>query len=221
MTEYAPTMAARFEDLDRQRSSAGRADADSAPGSWRFEVARDWLASGGSVLVFGQKGTGKSTLLSGVVAAAGPPRILRCSPVEADAERPLSGLAELLSTVTATELALVPQPQQRLLKSVVLRGTDAAAEARPAVVRLAALELLRALARKGPVVLVIDDLHRLDHATTDLLRFVADRVDGLPIWVAAAEQVPYDCRPTGRPMCPAPLLMIGLEPNPQAGRHGR
>jgi hypothetical protein len=180
--------------------------------SGRFEIARDWLIAGGSVLIYGQARAGKSTLLDSVVAAAQPPRILRCTPPRAGSDLPFFGLADLLSGLSEAELGLLPPAQQRILTSVLRRVATPSGDASPVAVPLAALRTLRILAEATPVLLVVDDLQWLDHATAEVLRFVASRVVDLPIWLAAAERSPRDRPPVGRALCPAPLLMVGMDP---------
>jgi AAA ATPase-like protein len=220
MTHYAPEMATRLGAADGARRTDATARAGIAD-TGRFEIARDWLDSGGSVLFFGQARTGKSTLLDGVVGVTRKPRTLRCTPTDAGADIPFFGLADLLSSITGAELSLLPGTQRRVLISVVRRTTGTDRLATPEAVRLATLTMFRVLADAGPVLLVIDDLHRLDQATADFLRFVAKRLEGVPIFVAAAERVPKGCPPMGRSLCPAPLLMIGMDAYGAGDANGR
>jgi hypothetical protein len=233
MTHYGPDMVTRTSDgARRSKRAVGNARHLWVADTGRFEIAREWVASGGSVLFFGQAETGKSTLLDAVVATARGQRALRCTPPEAGADIAFFGLADLLSSITDAELNLVPGTQRRVLTSVVRRRVDLDPVATPEAIRLATLTMFRVLADVGQVLLVIDDLQRLDQATADLLRFVANRLEGVPIFVVAAERVPEGCQPLGRSLCPAPLLMVGLDatapaasasPAKKAGfrRHGR
>jgi hypothetical protein len=212
MTHYGPDMVARTSEGARwEQRPAGALRHRSAPDTGRFEIAREWIASGGSVLFFGRAGTGKSTLLDALVATARGQRTLRCTPPEGGEDIAFFGLADLLSSITDAELNLLAGTQRRVLTSVVRRRVEIDPVAAPEAIRLATMTMFRVLADAGQVLLVIDDLHRLDQASADLLRFVANRLEGVPIFVVAAERVPDGCQPLGRPLCPAPLLMVGLD----------
>jgi predicted ATPase len=130
------------------------------------------------------------------------------SDVADNADRPFAALASLLSSVTAAELDAVPPGRRRLLAAVIHGDAEPITMAG---VRLAVLNLVRVLAHTGPVLLSVDDLHRLDAASADVLRFVAQRVADLPIVMAAAELVSLDGVPARRPLCPPPLLVVGLD----------
>jgi MoxR-like ATPase len=191
-------------------SSAGEADDRSLVGRrHRLQTAREWLLSGGSVLFFGPVGVGKSAAVDLVTAAAVQSRVLRCSPtLDDDAGRPFGALADLLSSITMGELDAVPAPRRTVLASVVAGDLDAVA---PAAIRLAVLNLFRVLARSRPLLLIVDDLHLVDEASADVLRFVAQRVEDLPVQMAAAERVAPDGLPLRRGLCPPPLLVVRLD----------
>jgi DNA-binding NarL/FixJ family response regulator len=126
--------------------------------------------SGGSLLITGEPGAGKSALLScldGHLVAG----------VEAEQDLPYSGLHQVLHPFL--DLSTLPGARRSALE-VVLGLSDGPA---PPVhlVGLAALELLSAA---RPVVLV-DDAHWLDQASQDVLGFVARRLTGAALVLAA------------------------------------
>ncbi|SFR29546.1 AAA ATPase domain-containing protein [Lentzea waywayandensis] len=125
---------------------------------------------GGSLLIVGELGVGKSALLScldGHLVAG----------VEAEQDLPYAGLHQVLHPFLA--LSTLPGARRGALE-VVLGLSDGPA---PPVhlVGLAALELLSAA---RPVVLV-DDAHWLDQASQDVLGFVARRLTGAALVLAA------------------------------------
>src|SRR5262249_17586461 len=71
-------------------------------------------------------------------------------------------------------------------------------------VRLAVLELVRALAADRPVWLVLDDVQWVDQPSAGVLRFVARRLEGVGARVLAAERVPDGGAPTALDLCPPP-----------------
>jgi hypothetical protein len=190
-------------------SSAGESDDHSLVGRrHRLQTAREWLLSGGSVLFFGPVGVGKSAAVDLVTAAAIQSRTLRCSPRLDTAGRPFGALADLLSSITVAELDAVPDARRSVLAAAMSWDLDSVT---PAAVRLAVLNLFRVLARSCPLLLIIDDLQWVDEASADVLRFVAPRVEDLPVQMAAAERVAPDGLPLRRGLCPPPLLVVRLD----------
>jgi tetratricopeptide (TPR) repeat protein len=168
---------------------------------------------GGTVVVQGPAGIGKTSLLDAARAAA-PERGLavaaaRGSELEtayawgvarqlleprlrgmagAALERALDGAAALAAPVLLPERA------------------DGAAPADPAFGALHGLYWLVAnLAAERPQLLVVDDLHWADEASARFLAFLANRIDALPVLLLAAQ------RPGGA-AAPAPSAL--LEPRP-------
>jgi hypothetical protein len=190
-------------------SSAGEADDHSLVGRrHRLQTAREWLLSGGSVLFFGPVGVGKSAAVDLVTAAAVHSRVLRCTPTLDGAGRSFGALSDLLSSITVGELDAVPAPRRTVLVSAMAGDLESIP---PAAVRLAVLNLFRVLARSRPLLLIVDDLHLIDEASADVLRFVAPRVEDLPVQMAAAERVAPDGLPLRRGLCPPPLLVVRLD----------
>jgi AAA ATPase domain len=199
----------------------------------RLDTGCQWLRAGGSVLFFGPDGSGKSIALEVLAAAVPGFAVLRCAPPRtaarawrcaragvphAKAGAPYSALAELLSSMADPEWAAVSKLRCRLLASVTdqeLGTTDtgsAARRNRPQAVHRATLGLLRAMAEIRPVLLLVDDLDCLDEASADVLRFVAHRVEDLPILMAAAMGLPdADSPPMSWGLCPSPLLLVRLD----------
>jgi hypothetical protein len=233
VTEYAPLTATRSGLLRHDRPST-----DAGGGGHRLDTAREWLQSGGSVLLFGPVGVGKSAALDALAAAAGDARVLRCAPGAADADRAYRGLAQLLSSVSESELRLLPAARRRVLGGLLhyavlsTRGPAPALSRRArwstratsSAVQLATWNLLRVLVASRPLLLVVDNINWLDRPSADVLRFVASRVGDQAIQMVAAEQVPADRVPLARHQCPGPLLMTRPDPLPATGApdsHGR
>jgi DNA-binding CsgD family transcriptional regulator/tetratricopeptide (TPR) repeat protein len=117
-------------------------------------------ASGRLALVSGEAGVGKTALLRALSAAAPRPRGWlwgACDPLHTP--RPLGPMVDI-SERTGGELA-------RLVS----------AGARPYEV---AAELLRELSRRGPTLVVLEDLHWADEATFDLVRILGRRIETVP-----------------------------------------
>lgn len=179
---------------------------------WRLDAARNWLASGGSLLFFGSVRTGRSPEVDVVAASSRAHRVLRCTPTWSYQRQPYFALADLLSTVTDAELDLLPAGPRQVLSRALLRTDPPPARARPVTVRPAVLALLRTLARAAPLLLVVDDLQRMDEPTADVLQFVARNINGLPIQMIASEWLPRDRTPIGYQLCLPPVLALPMDP---------
>ncbi|MGC9670373.1 ATP-binding protein [Planosporangium sp. 12N6] len=216
MTDHLPAVAAA--EAGRDRWLEGRRQ--------RLHTAREWLLSGGSALLFGPAGVGKSAALDLVTAAATRSRVLRFDAYRPEpgrpsvtrraADRPYAALAALFGAVGPADLAPLPASRRDVLGALMAGDAEALP---PAAVRLAVLNLVRFLARSRPLLLAVDDLQGVDPASADVLRFVSTRVDDVPVQLAATERVAPGALPVCRGLCPSPLLVVRLEPV-DAGERG-
>lgn len=142
-----------------------------------FSAARDQLAEGGSVLLHGPAGIGKSTLLRALAAEYGETArtVLRCSATESESHLPFLALADLLGLVLDEVSERLPAAQRTALESALTGRGESSLQRDGLALRLAVLSALRALAADGPVLVVADDLQWLDPASAELLGFAARR----------------------------------------------
>src|SRR5918995_1511582 len=140
---------------------------------------------GGAVVVRGDAGIGKSTLLAAAnrSASARGMVVLAVAGVQSEADLPFAGLHQLLRPLLA-DIDRLPGPQREALK-VAFGMTDAAA---PEVflIALATLELLADAAARAPVLVIAEDAQWLDRPSSDVLGFGPGRVSLEPIVVLAA-----------------------------------
>jgi DNA-binding CsgD family transcriptional regulator len=135
--------------------------------------------TGSGVALSGDSGTGKSTLLAAAVADAGTARVLRgaCDPLSTP--RPLGPLRDVAPDLGLGRLHLDDgAPLAQLCD-----------------------EVFDAL-RTEPTVLVVEDLHWVDAASAEVLRFLGRRLDGVPV----ALLVSYRPHETGAGHVARPLL---------------
>ncbi|QTE27970.1 helix-turn-helix transcriptional regulator [Pengzhenrongella sicca] len=160
------------------------------------ELARLDLVLGGAsdcpstLLVLGDPGIGKSALIAQAArrAAARGAVVLTTTGVPSEARLPFAGLHQLLGPVLPAA-ARLPRPQRDALLAAFGRSETAVGDI--FAVALAALSLLRDCAGTTRVVLVAEDLHWIDRATTDVLAFVARRIDADAVAiVASAREAP-------------------------------
>ncbi|MFC0541729.1 helix-turn-helix transcriptional regulator [Kutzneria chonburiensis] len=157
-----------------------------------------------SLLVLGDIGTGRSTLLELAAehAAAGNRAVaaLRGRPLEHD--RPFTALHRLLRQLLSDARATGMKPPWAFEPTLDLPDD-------PALVRSAALSIVDAATSRSPLVVVIDDAHRLDQPSLDAIAFVQRHIGGRPLTVvlsAVGEATP--------PAVDATIPTMVLEPLP-------
>ncbi|MEV2210059.1 AAA family ATPase [Streptomyces sp. NPDC050997] len=153
-----------------------------------FTAAREQLVRGGSVLLHGPAGIGKSTVLRSLAAeytgTAGT--VLRCSATESESHLPFLALADLLGLVVDKVSGRLPAAQRTALESALTGRGESTLQRDGLALRLAVLSALRALAAEGPVLVVADDLQWLDPASAELLGFAARRLGDTPVQLLCA-----------------------------------
>jgi len=178
--------------------------------------ARASLAAGGSVLFYGPAGIGKSTLLEAIASDPGPALVRRAAAAEAEAELPYLALVDLFGAILDEHAPMLPAHLRAALDGALLRSALPATPHDQLAVRLAVLELLRGLAARRPVLLVIDDVQWLDEPSQGVLRFVARRLEGVPVRVLAAERVADGATPVRMDLCPVPATELAVPPLPES-----
>ncbi len=129
---------------------------------------------GGAVLIRGDPGIGKTTLLDALAVRAGEGIVvLRARGVETEAELAFSALSDLLAPL-AGELGALPGPQAAALAAALALGPPAPGDR--LAVCVATIGLLRAAG--SPVLAVVDDLHWLDAASRECVLYAARRAGG-------------------------------------------
>lgn len=160
--------------------------------------------TGGVVLVSGEPGIGKTRLVEELLteAEASGARCLVGRSRNAGERAPLSPVAELLEAAlrAPTPLplrqlvgggagplaALVPRLSRRLGEPPVL--PSAAAEVPLATLVSAVVGALGRLARSSPLVVVLEDVHRADPATLEVLRGLSEAAARAPLLVVATHR---------------------------------
>jgi DNA-binding CsgD family transcriptional regulator len=178
-----------------------------------IEAVRAGLGAGGSVLLYGPAGIGKSTVLHAVAQAVmAESRVLRAAAAEAEADLPYLALVDLFGAAIAEVASALPAQLRGALDAALLRSAAPATPQDQLAVRLAVLEVLRLLATRQPVLIVLDDVQWVDEPSAGVLSFVARRLDSVAVQVLAAERVPEDAHPCGRDLCPEPCMELALPP---------
>ncbi len=144
----------------------------------------DLLAGRGRALVLsGEAGIGKTTLLDALVErCGGDVAVLRTAGIETEAEIAFSALLDLLVSVV-DDLDALPAPQSAALAAALALGPPQPGDR--LAVCVATLGLLRATSRRRPVLVVVDDLQWLDAPSRECVLYAARRAGG-PIAFALA-----------------------------------
>ncbi len=128
---------------------------------------------GGTLVLRGQPGVGKSALLRDALGGVDGMQVLTTEGIESEAPLAFAALQRLLRPLMR-HAALLPAPQAGALRTAFGEGGEPAADRFR--VFLAALSLLAEAAESTPVLCVVDDAHWLDEASAAALTFVARRL---------------------------------------------
>jgi len=178
----------------------------------RFEDAR--AGNGGVTILVGATGTGKSTLVAELVRDfrtrgaqvltgrappldAPPPFTLIRSAIESvrdlaaaepfsGGEGPASVLIGFAPRLRASETATPVRIEERLLSEI--EEADARGELAPEPLWSGIVEQFLEVARRGPTVLVLEDLHRSDNPSLEAIEILAEHLADRPFWILATSR---------------------------------
>jgi DNA-binding CsgD family transcriptional regulator len=153
--------------------------------AWIVDIVDRMVSSGGSVLLSGEAGIGKSTLLEAgaVEARRRGMRVLRAEGAEFESNLSYSALNQLLRPIL-DELDAVEQPLREALE--VALGFRTGAAPLPLTVANAALAVLVQAGGADPVAVVVDDVQWVDPLSAVVLGMVARRTAGTKIGLIMA-----------------------------------
>jgi len=142
---------------------------------------------GQPLLLSGDAGVGKTALLDAAAALADGRgfRVLRAAGVEFEADVSFAALHLILQPLFGELHQLTPWHRDALMTALGLREGP---RSDPLLLSNATLAVLAIAASRAPLLLVIDDLPWIDHASAAVLGFVARRLGQLSVGLLAASR---------------------------------
>jgi DNA-binding CsgD family transcriptional regulator len=138
------------------------------------------------LVVNGEPGVGKTALLKYVGGRATGCRVIRANGVESEMELAYAGLHQLCAPML-DGLDDLPAPQRDALRTAF--GLSAGPAPNRLLVGLAVLSMFSDAAEERPLVCLVDDLQWLDHASAQILAFVARRLVAESVALVLATRV--------------------------------
>jgi DNA-binding CsgD family transcriptional regulator len=165
------------------------------------------IGTAGILLVRGEAGIGKTSLLDHARTRSGSMTLLAARGVESESSVPFAGLLQLLRPLAAA-VADLPTGQRRPLR--VAFGLSAGAAPDRFAVGASTLALLAAEAAERPILTLVDDAHWLDRPSAEALHFAIRRLaaDAVAVLVAIRDGEPSVFDGSDLPE----LRLAGLDP---------
>jgi DNA-binding CsgD family transcriptional regulator len=142
-----------------------------------------------ALVLRGEPGVGKTALLDYLAEHASGCRVARAAGVEAEMELAYAGVHQLCAPML-DRLERLPAPQQAALSAAF--GLSSGSAPDRFLVALAVLSVLADAAEEHPLVCLVDDQQWLDHASAQVLGFVARRLAAEPVGLVFAARAPGD-----------------------------
>ena len=143
----------------------------------------------GVLVLRGEPGIGKSVLLDYAAGSAQDMRVLRVVGAESEKDLPYSAVQQMCAPIQ-DRLERLPRPQEDALRTTFGLAEGPAPDR--LLVGLGLLSLLSEAADQRPLLCLIDDAQWLDHASAQMLAFVARRCLAEPIVLLFATRTPTD-----------------------------
>ncbi|HQR25394.1 MAG TPA: ATP-binding protein, partial [Nocardioides sp.] len=128
-----------------------------------------------TLVITGEAGVGKTSLLEDAESGLEGMRALRATGLEAERHLPFAGLLQLLRPALDHLDALAP-PQAAALAGALGLARPEPGSGDRFMIGAAVLGLLSRYAEEGPVAVLVDDLHALDLPSAEAVVFTARRL---------------------------------------------
>jgi DNA-binding CsgD family transcriptional regulator len=143
-----------------------------------------------ALVLHGEAGIGKTALLEYLAGHAHGCRVARAAGVQSEMELAFSGMHQLCAPLLdhAETPKTLPGPQRDALQTTF--GLSSGPMPDRFLVGLATLSLLSSVAERQPLICLIDDEQWFDHASAQILAFVARRLGAESVGMVFAARVP-------------------------------
>ncbi len=156
----------------------------------------------GALVLVGEPGIGKTALCRAVTEMAHGVQVLSAQGVSSESELTFAGLVELFAPVLDAVAGLPPR-QRAAMQGALALGP--AGDVDPLAVGVATLGLLAAVAERGPVLCVVDDLQWVDVSSAQALTFAARRLNAEGVAMVFAKRLDDE---SGGPSLELETLML-------------
>ena len=160
----------------------------------------------GALVLRGEAGIGKTSLLDYAADRAFGMHVSRTSGIESEAELAFSGLYDLLQPF-ASHLSSLPEPQRAALAAALALGPPVGAER--FAVCVATLGLVASVAEETPLLMICDDAQWLDPSSASALGFTARRLDAEAAVLLFAASTDADAQFDAPGLPQLPLTRLG------------
>ena len=142
---------------------------------------------GRALLIVGEPGIGKTSLIAEAVALARDLRVIEAEAVEAEASLPYALLGEVAAPLLE-QLPELPEPQAAAMRAALALDPAAGGSGDRFATCAAFLSLLARAAEPKPLLVVVDDAQWLDSASAECLAYAARRLGGTRVALLAASR---------------------------------
>lgn len=146
-------------------------------------MARARAGSGGTLVIRGEAGSGKTALCNAVAERGADVTVVRTRGVEAEATLPYAGLFDLTQPLQR-HLGELPDTQAAVLRHVL--GQADGGSSPPLRIAAATLALLATAASERPLLVIVDDVQWVDAASVTALLFAFRRLGEEPVVAVVA-----------------------------------
>jgi len=131
---------------------------------------------GGALLLVGEPGIGKTSMLIEAEARAGEFRVIKTTGIEAEANLPYALLGEAVAPIL-DGLGELPAPQADAIRAALALGAASRAPSDRFAVCAAFVSLLAGAGRQRPLLMIVDDAQWLDSPSAECLAYGSRRLE--------------------------------------------